>query len=115
MRELRPGNRSRLHMHAEGAASQRRILAEFGRSAPIADLGQRPGADGFADGTVALTAGGDDEGRAEERARGSAQVLAASQSVGRVVAISDCCETVAGLVVVGPGDLVRVVAGGEVG
>ncbi|MDT4950139.1 MAG: hypothetical protein QOJ37_2734 [Pseudonocardiales bacterium] len=112
MRELRPGNRSRLHMHAEGAASQRRIL---GRSAPIADLGKRPGADGFADGTVALTAGGDDEGRAEERARGSAQVLAASQNVGRVVAISDCCETVAGLVVVGPGDLVRVVAGGEVG
>jgi hypothetical protein len=36
MRDLRPGNRSRLHMHAEGAASQRRILAEFGRSAPIA-------------------------------------------------------------------------------
>ena len=36
MRELKPNNRSRLHLHDEGAASRRRILADFGRSAPIA-------------------------------------------------------------------------------
>jgi hypothetical protein len=36
MRELKPGNRRRLHMHDEGAASRRRILAEFRRSEPVA-------------------------------------------------------------------------------
>lgn len=35
MRELKPGNRRRLHMHSEGAASRRRILAEFVRYGPI--------------------------------------------------------------------------------
>lgn len=36
MRELRPRNRSRLHMHDEGSASRRRILTEFMRNGPIA-------------------------------------------------------------------------------
>jgi hypothetical protein len=36
MRELTPRNRRRLHMHDEGAASRRRILAEFRRSEPVA-------------------------------------------------------------------------------
>lgn len=35
MRELRPGNRRRLHMHDEGVNSRRKILAEFVRQAPI--------------------------------------------------------------------------------
>ena len=35
MRELKPGNRRRLHMHSEGTASRRRILAEFSRREPI--------------------------------------------------------------------------------
>ena len=35
MRELKPRNRNRLHMHDEGAASRRRILAEFLRRNPI--------------------------------------------------------------------------------
>lgn len=36
MRELKPGNRRRLRMHDEGAASWRRIIAEFRRSEPVA-------------------------------------------------------------------------------
>jgi hypothetical protein len=36
MRELTPRNRRRLHVHDEGAASRRRILAEFRRSEPVA-------------------------------------------------------------------------------
>lgn len=35
MRDLRPGNRRRLHMHDEGVTSRRRILAEFVRRAPV--------------------------------------------------------------------------------
>lgn len=35
MRELKPRNRRRLHMHDEGAASRRQILAEFRRREPV--------------------------------------------------------------------------------
>lgn len=35
MRELKPHNRNRLHMHDEGAANRRRIIADFVRRTPI--------------------------------------------------------------------------------
>jgi len=35
MRELKPANTRRLHMHSEGAAHRRAILAEFCRRPPV--------------------------------------------------------------------------------
>jgi len=37
MRELKPSNRRRLHMHDESSANRRRILAEFVRREPISE------------------------------------------------------------------------------